>query len=42
MRVFEPGTYEHTCPKCGKVTIFVVAPKPTLGLDKEFRWRFLP
>lgn len=22
--VFEPGTYEYTCPKCGKVTIFTV------------------
>jgi hypothetical protein len=22
--VFEPGTYEHTCPSCGKITIFTV------------------
>lgn len=22
--VFEPGTYEHTCPQCGKKTIFTV------------------
>lgn len=25
MMVFAPGTYEHTCPSCGKVTIFTVA-----------------
>lgn len=24
MCVFEPGAYEHTCPGCGKKTIFVV------------------
>jgi len=24
MCVFEPGVYEHTCPGCGKKTIFVV------------------
>jgi hypothetical protein len=23
-RVFKPGTYKHTCSKCGKVTIFTV------------------
>lgn len=23
-RVFEPGTYEHTCPACGKKIIFEV------------------
>ena len=22
--VFEPGTYEHTCPACGEQTIFTV------------------
>jgi hypothetical protein len=22
--VFEPGTYEHTCPACGKKIVFVV------------------
>lgn len=22
--VFEPGTYEHTCPACGKATVFEV------------------
>lgn len=24
MRVFEPGIYEHTCPKCGHVQTFFV------------------
>ena len=24
MQVFEPGTYKHTCPKCGYETIFFV------------------
>jgi hypothetical protein len=24
MMVFKPGTYEHTCPACGHVTIFTV------------------
>ena len=23
-QVFEPGTYEHTCPACGKKTVFTV------------------
>lgn len=23
-QVFEPGTYEHTCPACGKKQIFTV------------------
>lgn len=23
-RVFDPGTYEHTCPSCGKKTVFTV------------------
>ena len=23
-RVFEPGLYEHKCPRCGKKTIFAV------------------
>ena len=32
MRVFEPGTYEHICPACGKKTVFVVSPRPTLGV----------
>lgn len=22
--VLEPGTYKHTCPDCGKVTVFTV------------------
>jgi len=30
MVVWKPGTYEHTCCACGKVTIFVVPEKPTL------------
>lgn len=25
MMVFEPGTYEHICPTCGKKTIFTVS-----------------
>ena len=29
MMVFEPGLYEHTCPACGKRTVFRVT-KPTL------------
>lgn len=24
MIVFQPGTYKHTCPACGKVTIFTI------------------
>ena len=24
MQVFEPGTYEHTCPACGYKTVFTV------------------
>lgn len=24
MRVFELGTYEHTCPACGQKTVFTV------------------
>lgn len=24
MRVFKPGSYEHTCPRCGKTTIFII------------------
>ncbi len=24
MRVYEPGTYEYTCPHCGKKTVFTV------------------
>ena len=24
MQVFESGTYEHTCPSCGKVQIFTI------------------
>lgn len=30
-RVFTPGTYEHTCPKCGNVAVFVVRPRPSLS-----------
>lgn len=26
MMVFEPGTYEHTCPACGKKKVFTVSP----------------
>ena len=49
MRVYEPGTYEHTCPACGKITIFVVPPVPILQhVDQDTlenavdRWRFVP
>lgn len=35
MIVRAPGTYEHTCPGCGNVQIFVVAPKPTLTALKS-------
>lgn len=28
-RVFDPGTYQHTCPKCGASSTFVVE-KPRL------------
>lgn len=27
MIVYEPGQYEHVCPKCGKVQIFTVSKK---------------
>lgn len=30
MMVFEPGTYEHTCPGCGKVTTFTVPERDVL------------
>jgi hypothetical protein len=29
MIVLEPGTYEHTCPGCGRTITFVVPPRPT-------------
>lgn len=29
MMVWEPGTYEHTCPRCGMKMQFTVPPKPT-------------
>lgn len=25
MQVFEPGTYEHTCPSCGNKIVFTVS-----------------
>lgn len=28
MRVYEPGTYEHTCPACGARHVFTVQ-RPT-------------
>lgn len=31
-RVFEPGTYEHECPACGKKTCFTVG-APTLAVE---------
>lgn len=30
-RVFEPGTYRHTCPQCGAIRMFVVE-KPMMRL----------
>lgn len=30
MRVFKPGTYEHTCPGCGHKGFFVVPEGPRL------------
>jgi hypothetical protein len=24
MMVWQPGTYKHTCPTCGKITVFTV------------------
>ena len=29
--VLENGTYKHTCPACGKVTVFIVN-NPTLNV----------
>jgi len=34
MMVFTPGTYEHTCPSCGKKTIFTV-PQITCEVNPE-------
>ena len=31
---FEPGIYEHTCPKCGKKTQFIVGNKE-MSYDDE-------
>lgn len=40
-RVFEPGTYEHTCPACGRIVIFTVPPAcATCGSLGQ--WRFVP
>jgi len=25
--VYEPGHYEHTCPKCGKIQKFIISKK---------------
>jgi hypothetical protein len=46
MMVWEPGVYEHECPRCGEIQTFTVGPKPTLRAnltqapvdmsDKEF------
>lgn len=30
MRVFAPGTYEHTCPGCGHKGTFTISKGPTL------------
>jgi hypothetical protein len=29
--VLEPGMYEHTCPRCARVTLFEVPPGLRLG-----------
>jgi hypothetical protein len=34
-RVFEPGIYEHTCPKCGEKTVFVVHRMVHQRLERE-------
>ncbi len=36
MRVFEPDVYEHTCPGCGKKTVFSV---PRIELSQTARFR---
>lgn len=28
---WEPGTWEHTCPGCGRTVTFVVPPRPECG-----------
>lgn len=39
MRVFEPGFYEHTCPECGKVTMFCV---PRDEMKPSSPWKCVP
>lgn len=31
MMVYEPGVYEHICPRCGAVHVFTVEERPGLG-----------
>lgn len=38
MRVFEPGVYEHTCPRCKAMQIFTVQ-KPMLIRQPHFTSR---
>ena len=28
MIVLDPGNYEHTCPGCGRITLFIVPDRP--------------
>lgn len=34
MQVFEPGTYEHTCPSCGNKIVFTVSRPFWLGTTR--------
>ena len=38
MRVFAPGTYQHTCPRCGATSTFVVE-KPRLDAARRSQLR---
>ncbi len=35
MQVFEPGVYEHTCPACGKKSVFTVMPRVLRSSERE-------
>ena len=41
MRVFAPGTYEHTCPKCGQVTVFTVRGVTWMDARDAMRSRYI-
>ena len=37
-RVWQPGTWEHTCPSCGNKVVFVIPARPTLhGVSSQRR-----